>query len=45
MAEWQAEGWMTPSDALFYSRRERIVTLTQANKLLPTSQKDISLAD
>ena len=33
MAEWRAEGVTTLSDAIFYSRRDRIVALTQENKL------------
>jgi putative tryptophan/tyrosine transport system substrate-binding protein len=33
MVEWRAEGVTTLSDAIFYSRRERIVALTQENKL------------
>jgi putative tryptophan/tyrosine transport system substrate-binding protein len=33
MVEWQADGVITLNDAVFFSQRERIVTLTLGNKL------------
>jgi hypothetical protein len=33
MVEWRAEGVTTLSDGMFFSRRERIVALTQEKKL------------